>query len=135
MAGVLIKSRKLDTETDMHTGKVRCEDWSSALRSRETTRGQERSLAEVLPAYLLREHSPATTTRGSQTSGLQSRETKQPLLFRLLLGHFVMTSPQTDAHNDAAQTQVHSSSFLCLNCSGSISCTIPHLYDGPQDSD
>ena len=62
-------------------------------------------------------------------------ETKQPLLFRLLLGHFVMTSPQTDAHGDAAETQVHSSSFLCLNRSGSISCKIPHLYDGPQDSD
>lgn len=135
MAGVLIKSRNLDTETDMHTGKVPCEDWSSALRSWETTRGQERSLAEVLPACLLREHSPATTTRGSQTSGLQSRETKQPLLFRLLLGHFVMTSPQTHAHGDAAETQFHSSSFLCLNRSGSVSCKIPHLYDGPQDAD
>ena len=135
MAGVWIKNRNLDTETDMHPGKVPHEDWSSALRSRETTRGPEGSLAEVLPSCLLREHSPATTIRGSQTSGLQSHETKQPSLFRLLLGYFVMASPLPDTHSDAAETQVHSSSFLCLNRSGSVSCKIPRLYKAPEDSD
>lgn len=54
-------TRRGDLETDLHRGRMPCEDQSCIVASQESTRHQQRGLEQTFPRHLQREHGHAGT--------------------------------------------------------------------------